>query len=73
MVKEKIPNFVRCKGAITIVNVERFEQEKQYYVYPLATYEMPWLWGLDIDTEQDIWFDEFLLERPLIEEDKLLQ
>ncbi|AFZ50817.1 acylneuraminate cytidylyltransferase family protein [Dactylococcopsis salina] len=71
--KEQIPNLVRCNGAITIVNVERFKQEKQYYAYPLAAYEMPWLRGLDIDTEQDIWFGEFLLEQSLIEEEKLLQ
>lgn len=69
----EIPDLVRSNGAITIVDVKQFQKEKRYYAYPLVAYEMPWLRGLDIDTEQDIWFAEFLLERSLIKEEKLLQ
>ncbi|MDR9404930.1 MAG: acylneuraminate cytidylyltransferase family protein [Halothece sp. Uz-M2-17] len=69
----KIPDLVRSNGAITIVDIKQFQKEKRYYAYPLAAYEMPWLRGLDIDTEQDILFGEFLLERSLIKEEKLLQ
>ena len=69
---EEIPYLVSSNGAITIVNVERFKQEKQYYAYPLAAYEMPWHRSLDVDNDQDIWFGEFLLERSLIKEENLL-
>lgn len=69
---EEIPYLVSSNGAITIVNVERFKQEKQYYAYPLAAYEMPWHRSLDVDNEQDIALGEFLLQQLFIDEDKLL-
>jgi N-acylneuraminate cytidylyltransferase/CMP-N,N'-diacetyllegionaminic acid synthase len=68
----EIPDLVRCNGAITIVDVERFKQEKKYYAYPLAAYEMPWIRSLDVDTEQDLLFGEFLLKYSFIDENKLL-
>lgn len=64
---KEVPNLVRCNGAVTVINVERFKQEQQYYAHPLAAYEMPWNRSLDIDTEQDLLFGGFLLERSLIE------
>jgi CMP-N-acetylneuraminic acid synthetase len=58
----EVPKLVRCNGAITIVNVNQFKIEKAYYCYPLAAYEMPWHRGIDIDTEEDLLFANFLLE-----------
>lgn len=55
-----LPEIVRCNGAITIVNVQRFREEKNYYAYPLGAYEMPVERSLDIDTELEFSFAEFL-------------
>jgi CMP-N-acetylneuraminic acid synthetase len=58
-----LPTLVRCNGAVTIVNVEAFRRERNYYSYPLAAYEMPPERSVDIDTEMDFQFAEFLAGR----------
>lgn len=58
-----LPNIVRCNGAVTIVNVAAFRRERNYYGYPLAAYEMPPERSVDIDTEMDFRFAEFLADR----------
>ena len=50
------PTLVRANGAVTILDVGRFRQEREYYFYPLAAYEMPWERSIDIDTEEDYLF-----------------
>lgn len=59
----ELPTIVRCNGAVTILNVAAFRRERNYYAYPLAAYEMPPDRGLDIDTELDFQFAEFLAAR----------
>jgi len=59
--KEDLPLLAKANGAVTIVNVARFRAERSYYVYPLASYPMPWLAGFDVDTEEDLMYAEFLL------------
>lgn len=59
----EVPKIVRCNGAVTIVNVDAFRRERNYYGYPLAAYEMPAERGVDIDTELDFKFAEFLADR----------
>jgi CMP-N,N'-diacetyllegionaminic acid synthase len=58
-----LPVLVRANGAVTIVDVVAFRRERNYYGYPLAAYEMPWERSIDIDTEMDFRFAEFLAER----------
>ncbi len=58
-----LPTLVRCNGAVTIVNVAAFRRERNYYGYPLAAYEMPAERSVDIDTELDFQFAEFLANR----------
>jgi CMP-N-acetylneuraminic acid synthetase len=60
---EQTPDLVRCNGAVTIVDVARFRKERNYYAYPLAAYEMPVERSLDIDTEMEFAFAEFLAQR----------
>ena len=60
---EQTPDLVRCNGAVTIVDVSRFRKERNYYAYPLAAYEMPVERSLDIDTEMEFAFAEFLAQR----------
>jgi CMP-N,N'-diacetyllegionaminic acid synthase len=57
------PALVRCNGAITIVDVKRFRQERNYYGYPLGAYEMPVERSLDIDTPEEFAYAEFLAQR----------
>jgi N-acylneuraminate cytidylyltransferase/CMP-N,N'-diacetyllegionaminic acid synthase len=57
------PALVRCNGAVTIVSVERFRQERNYYGYPLGAYEMPLERSLDIDTPEEFAYAEFLAQR----------
>jgi len=54
------PHIVRANGAVSIVNVARFRSEKTYYAYPLAAYEMPWERSVDVDTELDFAWAEFV-------------
>ncbi len=57
------PVLVRANGAVTIVDVAAFRRERNYYGHPLAAYEMPWERGVDIDTDMDFQFAEFLADR----------
>lgn len=57
------PTIVRCNGAVTLVDVAAFRRERNYYGYPLAAYEMPPERSIDIDTELEFQFAEFLAER----------
>ena len=54
------PVLVRANGAVTIVDVAAFRRERNYYGYPLAAYEMPPERSIDIDTELEFRFAEFL-------------
>jgi CMP-N-acetylneuraminic acid synthetase len=57
---EEVPVIVNANGAITILDVARFREAREYYVYPLAAYEMPRERSVDIDTEEDFQFARFL-------------
>lgn len=57
------PDLVRANGAVVIVDVASFRRERNYYAYPLGTYEMPVERSLDIDTPIEFAFAEFLAER----------
>ncbi len=57
------PDLVRANGAVVIVDVACFRRERNYYAYPLGTYEMPVERSLDIDTPIEFAFAEFLAER----------
>lgn len=52
---------VRCNGAVTIVDVRELISLGTYYGEPLIGYEMPWYRSIDIDTEQDLLFTEWLM------------
>ena len=56
----ELPVIVNANGAITILDVARFRAAKEYYVYPLAAYEMPRERSVDIDTEEDFLYARFL-------------
>lgn len=60
--KEELPTLVKANGAVVIADVHRLRAERNYYVYPLAYYAMPSPAGLDIDTEEDLKYAEFLLQ-----------
>jgi N-acylneuraminate cytidylyltransferase/CMP-N,N'-diacetyllegionaminic acid synthase len=59
---DDLPVLVRSNGAVTIVDVSAFRRERNYYGYPLAAYEMPWERSIDIDTEMDFQFAQFLAD-----------
>jgi len=58
---------VRCNGAVTIVDIKAFKKAGTYYGEPLIGYEMPWERSVDIDTEQDLLFAEWLINNKHIE------
>jgi CMP-N,N'-diacetyllegionaminic acid synthase len=60
--KEELPILVKANGAVVVADVKRLRAEHNYYVYPLAYYVMPSPAALDIDTEEDLKYAEFLLE-----------
>jgi CMP-N-acetylneuraminic acid synthetase len=55
-----LPVMVNANGAVTILDVARFRRVREYYVYPLAAYEMPRERSVDIDTEEDLRYARFL-------------
>lgn len=57
------PTPVRCNGAVTIVDIKAFKSAGTYYGQPLLGYEMPWERSVDIDTEQDLMFAEWLINK----------
>ena len=61
--RHEVPNCFRANGAICIVDVAAFKSAGTYYGDPLYVYEMPWYRSIDIDTEVDIKFAEFLIEK----------
>ena len=59
--KDELPVLVKSNGAVVVADVKRLRAERTCYAYPLAYYEMPAAAGLDIDTEEDLKYAEFLL------------
>lgn len=59
---EHLPTLVKANGAVVVANANRLRAERNYYVYPLVHYVMPWPAGLDIDTEDDLQYAQFLLD-----------
>jgi N-acylneuraminate cytidylyltransferase/CMP-N,N'-diacetyllegionaminic acid synthase len=64
----ELPQTSRANGAICILDVKSFRETKTYYGTPLYTYEMPWNRGIDIDTEVDFKFAEFLISQRINDE-----
>lgn len=60
--KDELPTLVKANGAVVVADVKRLRVERSYYIYPLAHYSMAWPAGLDIDTEEDLQYAEFLLD-----------
>jgi len=69
--RHELPQTYRANGAICIVNVPEFRKEKTYYGEPLQTYIMPWHRSVDIDTESDLKFAEFLISSGVIDKSQL--
>jgi len=66
--RHELPATYRSNGAVCIVNVQSFRNTGTYHGNPLYTYVMPWFRGVDIDTEADLKFAEFLLSIGVIDE-----
>ncbi|MBW1767645.1 MAG: acylneuraminate cytidylyltransferase family protein [Deltaproteobacteria bacterium] len=60
--RHEIPKTYSANGAICILDVQAFKKAGTYYGNPLYTYTMPWNRSIDIDTEMDLKFAEFLLQ-----------
>jgi CMP-N-acetylneuraminic acid synthetase len=63
---QQMPKSFRANGAIHILDVRAFQKEKSYYAQPLVGYVMPLERSVDIDTEVDLKYAEFLLSQKLI-------
>lgn len=62
---QELPTAYRPNGAIHILNVVAFQKEKSYCAQPLFAYVMPSSRSVDIDTEEDLLYAEFLLGKKL--------
>lgn len=60
--KEELPILVKANGAVVVADVKRLRAERDYYVYPLAYYTMPSPAGLDVDTEEDLQYAQYLMD-----------
>ncbi len=60
---QEMPRAYRANGAIHILNITAFQREKSYYAQPLVGYIMPHERSIDIDTETDLNYAEFLLQK----------
>jgi CMP-N-acetylneuraminic acid synthetase len=60
---QQMPAAFRANGAVHVLDVAAFEEARSYYAQPLIGYEMPAERSVDIDTEHDLRYAEFLLAR----------
>ncbi len=67
--RHELPKTYRANGAVCIVDVKAFGEAGTYYGSPLYTYIMPWHRSVDIDTEKDLKFAEFILSEGITDED----
>ncbi len=58
----EVPKTFRANGAVCIVDVDAFKEAGTYYGTPLYAYVMPWHRSIDIDTEHDFKFAEYLIK-----------
>lgn len=58
----KIPTLVRHNGAVIIANAEQLKNDKHSFIEKAIAYEMPWYRSVDIDTDQDLLFAEWLMK-----------
>ena len=66
--RHELPKTFRANGAICILNVTAFREAGTYYGNPLHSYIMPWQRSVDIDTDIDLKFAEFLIREGLADE-----
>ena len=67
--RHELPQTYRANGAVCIVDCNAFWEAGTYYGEPLYGYVMPWYRSVDIDTEQDFQFAEFLIQQGAISHD----
>lgn len=60
---QQMPVAYRANGAIHVLDVAAFKKAKSYYEQPLIAYVMPQERSIDIDTEEDLQYAEFLLAK----------
>lgn len=58
----ELPKAYRANGAVCICDAPRFIETANYYTEPIHGYEMAPERGVDIDTELDFRFAEFILQ-----------
>jgi CMP-N-acetylneuraminic acid synthetase len=63
---QSMPKAYRANGAIHVLDIPAFQQEKSYYAQPLVGYVMPYERSIDIDNESDLKYAEFLLNEKSI-------
>lgn len=63
---QSMPKAYRANGAIHVLDISAFQKEKSYYAQPLVGYVMPYERSIDIDTESDLRYAEFLLNEKSI-------
>ena len=60
---QELPPAYRCNGAIHILRVPFFQKTKSYTCAPLTMYEMGRNESVDVDTQEDFDFAEYLLSK----------
>ncbi len=60
---QELPETYRINGAIVIVEVEAFLEERSYFLHPIGAYTMPPERAVDIDTQWDYDLARFLAEK----------
>lgn len=61
--RQKMHRYYRPNGAIYIVSVSEFEADRFLYRSGAYAYIMDWRESVDIDTEEDFGYAEYLLQR----------
>lgn len=64
--RHELPRTYRCNGAVSIFDVPAYREAGTDYGTPLFTYIMPWQRSVDIDTEMDFRFAEFLVQQGMV-------
>jgi len=58
---QELESTFQINGAITILNVKSFIQQRSYFIHPIIGYEIPRKRSVDIDTKEDYMLAKFLM------------
>jgi CMP-N,N'-diacetyllegionaminic acid synthase len=61
--RQDLPQAFRPNGAIFLISIDKFMQERMFFVDPILSYVMDTAYSIDIDTEMDLQLASVIMEK----------